>query len=60
MGRPATKKIKELTKEKFKSLYFQLTQHELAAALGVSQPTVVYWAKKFGFQKTRSKRLRIK
>jgi hypothetical protein len=51
-------KPKKFSKAKFKQLYYTLTQHEFAKVLGVSQPAIVYYAKKFGLKsKSRDKKL---
>ena len=52
-------KIKKFTEAKFKKLYYAVTQHELAAMMGVSQPAIIYYAKKFGLTpKTKAKKVR--
>ena len=52
-GRLMTMKPKE-----FKRLFDKHTQTELSRLLGVSQPAVAYWAKKFGLEpKGRSKKI---
>jgi predicted transcriptional regulator len=50
-------KAKRFSKAKFLKLYFTVTQSELAKMLGVSQPAIAYYAKKFGLVKTKAKKL---
>jgi predicted transcriptional regulator len=52
-------KIKKISVRKFKTMFNCLTQNELAKALGVSQPAIAYYAKKFGVSKTRAKKLKF-
>jgi predicted transcriptional regulator len=52
-------KMKNFTAAKFKKLYYTVTQQELADLMGVSQPAIVYYAKKFGLtSKSKAKKVR--
>ena len=53
-------RLMTMKEAEFRRLFDKHTQIELARLLGVSQPAVAYWAKKFGLCKGNSKKLDIK
>ena len=42
-----------MEKEKFKELYFSMTNKDLASKLNISIPTLMKYAKQLGFRKGR-------
>jgi predicted transcriptional regulator len=52
-------RLMTMTEREFKRLFDKHTQVELARLLGVSQPDVSYWAKKFGLCRGNGKKLNI-
>ena len=53
-------RLMTMTEKEFHRLFDKHTQVELARLLGVSQPAVNYWAKKFGLCHGNGKKLEIK